>query len=139
MDKIRNYIGMVACGLITIVGLACNCSDYSEDLGDGYTYMHEGQGCNTIFHKRPAEGGKIPPDVLSFDYDKHFIIAMQKLQKEYKEEITKAKKTFNLLRTDSIRYWIIIKKEHKVLGPLTATQFNYLRIKHNVPEELVLH
>ncbi|MDR0891413.1 MAG: DUF3997 domain-containing protein [Mediterranea sp.] len=137
MDKIKKQIAIFACGLITIVGLACNWSDYSEDLGNGYTYAHEGQGCNTIFHEYPTKGGEIPPDVLSFNYNKQYIIAMQKRQRDY-ERIAGVRKISYPLGLYSIFYWII-KKEHKVLGPLTLEEFDSLRVQYKVPKELVLH
>ena len=73
-----NYYGQLRLFLLGIVFFfACvfsSCSDYSKKLGNGYTYMHEGGNNNFIFHEYPQQGGAIPPNVISYNYDKHFML-----------------------------------------------------------------
>lgn len=135
MDKIKNNF------FIVIVSLTClmfnTCSDYSTKLGDGYTFIHEGGDFNYIFHEYPAKGGEIPPNVISFDYDKCFIIAKQKpMPFQYGYET--AEEYAN--RTDTIApcYWLIIKKECNLLGPLDYDSFQRLKKKYKVSDKLVL-
>ncbi|MDR1725181.1 MAG: hypothetical protein LBR28_02180 [Bacteroidales bacterium] len=65
--------------------------------------MHEEKGNNFIYHEFPLKGGKIPRDVISFDYDKEFIIVKQKLMPRVAGE-----KEINYKYRDSIfYYWLI--------------------------------
>ena len=121
-----NYYGQLRLFLLGIVFFfACvfsSCSDYSKKLGNGYTYMHEGGNNNFIFHEYPQQGGEIPPNVISYNYDKHFIVVKQKpMPFQYGYET--AEEYAN--RTDTIPfcYWLILKKEQKVFGPFDYNNF----------------
>ena len=115
----------------------CSCSDYSEKLGNGYTFVHEGGNNNYIFHEYPAKGGEIPPNVISFDYDKHFIIAKQKpMPFQYGYET--AEEYANRIDTIAFCYWLIIKQEQKVFGALDYDSFLKLKKEYNVPDKLML-
>lgn len=136
MDKIKNIL------FILIVSLMCHmldaCSDYAIKLGDGYTFVHEGDNFNYIFHEFPAKGGEIPPNVISFDYDKRFIIVKQKpMPFQYGYET--AEEYANRTDTFAPCYWLIIKKEHKTLGPMDYDSFQRLRKQYKVPDKLVLY
>ena len=81
-------------------------------------------------------GGEIPANVFSYDYNRQFIIAKQKpllppdplYDKEY----------LYPLGVDTVYYWIIIKKEHIVLGPMSLDAFNDAKVKYHVPNDLKL-
>jgi hypothetical protein len=101
-----------------------------ENLGGGFTYYAE--------QKDILGRVDIPPYITSFDYDGKYVIVKQK-PKKYHEAIYDKRKYVYPLGRDTIYYWLIIKKEQKVLGPLTLSQFDSLRIQYKVPKELVLH
>ena len=111
------------------------CSDYSKDLGGGYTYMHEGGGYNVIYHQYPAKGGEIPPTVVEYKYDKNHITA-----KQIPDSTSIAMGYYKKNRYDrglnENYYWIIIKKEQKVLGPFDINQFNQKQKEYNVSNKL---
>jgi hypothetical protein len=132
MDKITYHSFLFMCLFCLIFNA---CSDYSKNLGDGYTYVHEGSGANCIFHEYPAKGGEIPPDVISYDYDKKFIIAKQK-PNEF--DCAYEKGFIYSLGRDTVYYWLIIKKEQKVFGALDYDSFLQLKRKYNVPANLKL-
>jgi hypothetical protein len=112
------------------------CSDYSENLSGGYTYVHEGGGNNYIIHEYPAKGGEIPPTVISFDYNRRFIIAKQKPDLP---QYNFSEKEYIYNRGDNVfYYWLIIKQEQKVIGPLDSIRFLEQRKKYNVPDKLNL-
>jgi energy-coupling factor transporter transmembrane protein EcfT len=113
--------------------LLFGCRDYSEKLGNGYTFVQMGGNHNYIFHG--YNGGEIHPNVVSFDYNKQFIIAKQKpMPFQYAYETAKD----YACRTDSIAfcYWLILKEEQKIFGPLDSTQFLKLRKDYGVPDKL---
>ena len=135
MDKIKNDFFIVVASLTCL--MFQGCSDYSITLGDGYTFVSEGGDFNYIFHKVPAEGGEIPPNVISFDYDECFIIAKQKpMPFQYGYET--AEEYAN--RTDTVKpcYWLIIKKEHKLLGPMDYDSLCQLKKHCEVSDKLIL-
>ena len=114
-----------------------SCGDYSTNLGDGYTFVHEGENWNYIFHGLPSEGGEITPNVMSFDYDRNFIIAKQKpMPFQYGYET--GEEYENRVDTIPVCYWLIIKKEHKTLGPMDYGSFQRLRKQYKVPDKLVI-
>ena len=131
-------IGLNICSLFIIFLfslLFAYCSDYSVHLGNNYTYAHEGIGGNRIFHEHPAKGGEIPPDVISYGYDKQFIIAKQKpneFDSAYETEYVYS------LGRDTVYYWLIIKEEQKVFGPMDINEFNEAKKRYDVPDELKL-
>ena len=134
MAKIIYYLKI---SILLFAGVFCRCSDYSKKLGSGYTFIHEGGNNNYIFHEYPTKGGEIPPNVISFDYDKHFIVVKQRpmpFQFGYETAEEYAD------RTDTIGfcYWLIIKEEHKVFGPFDSIGFQKYKKEYQVPENLIL-
>jgi hypothetical protein len=103
--------------------------DYADnkDLGNNFTY----------FDEQKAIIGKvdIPMTILSYDYNKQFIIVKQKPEKY---PYTASDRGIYPSGRDAIYYWLIIKAEEKVLGPLDFEEFKELRKKYGVPNELVL-
>jgi hypothetical protein len=79
----------------------------------------------------------IPPEVLSYDYDKQFIIVKQKPTK-YHYAIYDDKEYVYPSGRDTIYYWLIIKVDEEVLGPLDFDEFKELRKEYGVPNELIL-
>lgn len=117
--------------------MLCSCSDYFKKLGNGYTFVHEGYSEKYIFHEHPAKGGEVPPTVISYDYNKHFIIAKQK-PSDYGEATYSGIEYVYPLGRDSVYYWLIVKQEKKVLGPLDYDSFLKLKKEYKVPDGLTL-
>ena len=135
MDKIKNNFFTIIVCLTSFMYSAC--SDYSAKLGNGYTFVHEGNNTNYIIHNFPAKGGEIQPNVISFDYDKRFIVVKQKpMPFQYGYET--AEEYVNRTDTITICYWLIIKKEHKVLGPMNYDSFRLAKKQYKVSDKLVL-
>jgi hypothetical protein len=115
-----------------------NCtSDYSKNLGSGYIYRDEGCEEKEIFCEQ-ANGGKIPKTVLVYDYDKHYIIAKQKPQKDDSNILLDDTIYEYKYGYDTIYYWIILKDFKKVIGPLTEDEFLKAIIKYKVSKTLKL-
>jgi hypothetical protein len=70
----------------------------------------------------------IPQTILSYDYDKQFIIVKQKPRK-YPNAGNSDRGIYPAGR-DAVYYWLIIKADDKV--------FKELRSRYGVPDELVL-
>lgn len=123
--------------IFTLLLQSCNFSDSTVNLGNDYYYRHEGGELNDIFNKYPNPNGReIPANVVSYDFDDDFIIAKQKpklpqdplYDKDYK---------YN--RGDNeFYYWLIVKNEKLVLGPLNLDEFNILKDKYKVSDKLML-
>ena len=111
-------------------------SDYTKNLGEGYIYRQEGDPLNDIYCESP-KGGRVPANVISFDYDKKFIIAKQK--PKLPQDILYEKEYEYNLEENEIYFWLIIKKEQLVLGPLNEEKFNKARKKYKVPNKLSLN
>jgi hypothetical protein len=118
-----------------IVLFLYSCSDTYENLGNGYFYRYEGGPNNDILCEN-SEGGFIPATVIAYAFDELFIIAKQK--PKIPQDILYDKE-FNYQENYlGEYYWIIIKKKNKVLGPLSLNDFETLRIKLDIPNNLIL-
>lgn len=138
MDKIRMDNNVIYFKSVLFMFLLLfGCSDYSKDLGGGYTYMNEGGGDAAIFHQYPSKGGEIPPSIVSYKYDKDYITAKQipdtvsMAMGYYREYVYNGS-------LNKYYYWLVIKKDLKILGPLDIDQFNQKRKEYNVPDKLIL-
>ena len=137
MDKIvrRHMRKGYCCIFAFIFCYSCSCSDYGDNLGDGYFFRFEAGDLKDILCEIP-NGGEIPANVFSYDYNRQFIIAKQKpllppdplYDKEYLYPLGVA----------TVYYWIIIQKEHVVLGPMSLDAFNDAKVKCHVPNDLKL-
>ncbi len=132
---------------IFIALLLCGCHDAYLNLGDSYVYD------SRRIHKQIGRGYKtlIPDQVLNFEYDKNYIIAYQipdsafyrefyiDIYKEFSDSTIRSQKTTDSLEVllDSMLsiehcYWIIHKKDCKVYGPMTESDFNRKCKKMNI-------
>lgn len=113
--------------------LQCCTSDYTENLGREYFFRNEGGDLKDILSKE-QKGGEIPSTVIAFDYDKNFIIAKQR--PKLPQDILYEKSYYYELGADTTYFWLIIKKNHLVLGPLKEKEFREVRERYEVPESL---
>lgn len=116
-----------------VLMLHCCTNDYTENLGGGYFFRNEGGDLKDILCKLP-KGGEIPSTVIGYDFDKNFIIALQ--HPKMPQDILYDKNYNYESGVDTIYYWVIIKKNHIVLGPLKENEFKETRKKYNIPESL---
>ncbi|HOB77669.1 MAG: DUF3997 domain-containing protein [Bacteroidales bacterium] len=134
--KLKNVLVLIIFYLIIIFNLNCT-SDYSKNLGSGYIYRDEGCEEKEIFCEQ-ANGGKIPKTVLVYDYDRHYIIAKQKPQKDDSNILLDDTIYEYKYGYDTLYYWIILKDFKKVIGPLTEDEFLKAIIKYKVSKTLKL-
>ena len=135
--KLKNVLVLIIFYLIIIFNLNCT-SDYSKNLGSGYIYRDEGCEEKEIFCEQ-ANGGTIPKTVLIYDYDRHYIIAKQKPQKDESDILLDDTIYEYKYGYDTVYYWIILKNNKKVIGPMSKSEFIEARRKYNVPEDLILN
>lgn len=121
--------------IIVIALFGCNLSDYLENLGDDYTYRDEGGDTKDILNKKP-NCGIVPATVIEFKYNNSFIVAKQKPR--LPQEPLYEKKYNYPYGNDKFYYWLVLKKERVALGPFNLEEFNVVRLKHNVPDNLIL-
>jgi hypothetical protein len=75
----------------------------------------------------------IPPYVIAYDYDRNYIIVKQRPQ--YKEYVIYDRINYPLGKNYTY-YWIIIKRNKKVIGPLSYEDFIKKKQIYNVPDKL---
>lgn len=150
--------------LITSCGGA---SDFYEELSGGYFYRDESNDTKEILgHDKSKQN--IFPKVISYAYNKNFIIAAQEpLKEEYiislayefrttnstyaknsKEDIEKSEiiadsiiqnnEYYKSIFSRKINFWIISHNTKKVFGPLSLDEYIIKRKELGVPEELKL-
>ena len=121
--------------LTYVLILLCGCHDSYHELGGRYIYV------NGRIDKELDGGGLgwtpiesvIPENVLSYNYDKTFIIAYQIPSRawfdfETENAITKEKadsieQLYNKMYDIHYCYWIIDKKKDQLYGPLDKKEF----------------
>lgn len=81
LNRRTKFILLVVLAFVLFLILSLIYDTDTKNLGGGYTYYYEHSDTKQIFHKFPAEGGEIPANVISYDYNRDFIIAKQKPKK----------------------------------------------------------
>jgi len=109
-------------------------SDNSINLGKGYFYRDEGKDIKDILCEN-SKGGEIPATVLAYAYDNKFIIAKQrpKLPQDHLY-----KKDYRYTIKNNLFYWIIVKENNVVFGPLNMQEYKSIRLKYKIPQKLQL-
>ena len=108
--------------------------DYTKDLGEGYFYRDEGGNIKDILCEKP-NGGEIPATILDYAYNSEFIIAKQK-PKLPQEPLYKKDYVYNTGNT--FFYWIIVKANNIVIGPLDMQGYINMSLKYQLPDKLIL-
>lgn len=127
--KVLNWYIVLSFVLI----LQCCTSDYTKNLGGGYFFRNEGGDLQDILCEEP-KGGEIPSTVIAYDYDKNFIIALQR--PKLPQDILYEKNYNYESGANTTYYWLIIKKNHLVFGPLKENEFIEVKKKYKIPESL---
>jgi hypothetical protein len=131
MDKMK--ILKITIGIVLLLCFflffSLMCDTDSKNLGSGFVYNAK--------HKHITGKIDIPPTIISYDYDKHFIVAKQK-PKEFDEAIYDKMEYVYPLGRDTVYYWLIIKQEQKVFDALDYDSFLKLRKEYKVPDNLTL-
>lgn len=113
---------------------SCGNGDNSKELSGDYFFRAEGKELNDILSHTPNQLD-IPANVISYDYNRHFIIAAQR--PGFKDPLYKGDPIYKLGR-DTIYYWLIVHSEKLVLGPLEKSEFEQTLKKYNVDRNLKL-
>lgn len=111
--------------------------DASVDLGSGYEYWTEDMViyCRTSITGSEGNREYIPPRVLDYNYDKNHIIVKQspKGARIDKEPFTECDSLYHFDHGYNYDYyWIIDKKEHRILGPYDYEEFKEKCIEMDV-------
>ncbi|RYD53229.1 MAG: hypothetical protein EOP52_03560 [Sphingobacteriales bacterium] len=145
----------------------CNGSDYTEELGGGYYYIDEGEKTKEIRHQMEYNK-HIHGKVISYKFNWDFIVVLQEpdfgehkimlassLRNDLKkypdnsesDRLATEKEADSILKNDpyyksifinKYNYWIIVKNDTNVIGPLTKQEYLKKRLELGVPENLHL-
>lgn len=128
---IKNIFSLiVSLFLLSFLLLSTLFNTNSKDLGDGFIY--NGDNRHIL--------GPIdipPPNIITYNYDEHFITVKQKPQ-AYDNVIYDTMKYHYPQGRDTIYYWLIVKKEKKIFGPLNYNDFKKVINKYNLSIKLRL-
>ena len=127
--------GCIVLHLLCSLFIQSCISDSIKNLGNGYFYRDEGENIKDILCQK-SNGGEIPATVLDYIYNDEYIIAKQK-PKYPQEPLYKRKYEYGT--NDSLFYWIILKTNDVVLGPLSWQEYLDMRLKYQIPIELSLY
>jgi hypothetical protein len=131
MDKMK--IVKIGFGIVLLfcffLFFSLMCDTDSKDLGNDFVYNAE--------HKHILGKIDIPPTIISYDFDEHFIVVKQK-PKEFDEAIYDKMEYRYPLGRDTVYYWLIIKQEQKVFGALDYDSFQKLKKEYKVSDKLTL-
>ena len=115
--------GCIVLHLLCSLFIQSCISDSIKNLGNGYFYRDEGENIKDIL-------------CLDYIYNDEYIIAKQK-PKYPQEPLYKRKYEYGT--NDSLFYWIILKTNDVVLGPLSWQEYLDMRLKYQIPIELSLY
>ena len=99
------------------------CDTDSKDLGSGFVYNAE--------HKHILGKIDIPPNVISYDYDKYFVVVKQK-PTEFTDAIYDKTKYVYPLGRDTVYYWLIVKEEQKTKSYWSFGQYSIFETESKI-------
>lgn len=136
MDKISIImVNKILLLLFVSVALqSCNYND-NKNLGSSFVYYAD----HKMIANYTGECGGIPSSVLEYNYDKSYIIAAQKPIENDPNALLYDSEYKYIEGYDAVYYWIILKNNKKVIGPMSKSEFIEARRKYNVPEDLILN
>ena len=131
----KRYLYIVLLFLCWMLMTACGV--YYDDLGSHYAWL-ESREIVRITEKSEDEESIsydeiIRPQVLNYAFDDNFIIAYQVYDESEFYDISLVQdkierdsllNQFSKLKIIKHCYWIINKNTHKVIGPMTQSEFN---------------
>lgn len=160
----RNILMLV----IALLSISCHNSDIYKELSGGYAYRDEGGEMKQILGGIGIYRNEIYGKVLSYDYNREFIIVSQepsnrdyigmlsfylrddtvKYPKNDKDALLKSEKEadsiiandpyYKKIFSNDTNYWIIQISSDSLIGPLTKSEFEATRKEMNIPDKLKL-
>lgn len=132
--KIYKKIIIIIIGVILLLSIFSILSTDNIRLGYGYIYYSD----NKMISSSDGLFGEIPSIIVDYAYDDNFIIAVQKpLENDPNVLLHDFEYKYNEGYNTNY-YWIIIKKEKKVIGPINKHEFIIEKNEYNIPEKLTL-
>lgn len=117
-----------------LLALQSCTSDYTKNLGSGYFYRFEAIDLRDI-HCEKAKGGEVPADILEYAFNRDYIIAKQKPR--LPQDPIYSNEYIYENGDNVIYYWIIIKRDDIILGPLNLDSFNKKANTLNLPKTML--
>lgn len=130
---IKNITIITGSLIAFLCAISCG-SDWSEKLGDGYVYVEEGREWNFIL----GPILNIPPIITSYTFDDSYIVATQMpLPSNLLNYYHSAFEDFIYPEGKSGPfYWVVIKKEQNIFGPLDEEGLRIIKDRYQIPERL---
>lgn len=125
----------IKAGVLIALLCAISCgSDWSEKLGDGYVYVEEGGEWNFII----GPILNIPPNITSFTFDDNYIVATQMPLSSRLPNYNHSAFEDYIFPEDNSGpfYWVVIKKEQNIYGPLDEEGLRIIKVRYQIPERL---
>lgn len=139
MKKSIIHIGLI---LLMVILTGCPGAIDSltwKELSGGYIY-HEQAG-QPFIEKESSEKG-IPGWIFSYDFNKEFIIALEKdiqLSEQKKNELITTGDFYDFVKKKGYsEYWIITHENDSIYGPFKRVEYMQTRKELGVPDELKL-
>ena len=106
---------------LSLIGCGPGVADFSQDLGDGYSFVSAGP-----LQKYILLGGEyaVRNVVADFDYDEMAIIAVRLVVEEYECD---PGPTLTEVVTENVEFWVIDKSERVSVGPMSLEEFQSRR------------
>lgn len=126
--KMNKIIQTIIVLMVIVLDLFLTPRDNPINLGDGYYFFNR-----QIFN---SSGKEIPNNIVNYVFNKQYIIALQKPDKfptEYEKDLNLNYENGR----NEVYYWLIIKKESKLYGPILKEDFETLcsKLLIDVPED----
>jgi hypothetical protein len=132
----KNVILFLSFAFVWQVYSSCSPGgDYTKELSGGYFFRCEGSSTNDILPHTPNKR-EIPANVISYAFNKDFIIALQK-PNELDDPLYEGTPQYSYGR-DTTYYWLIVHAKNQVVGPLNQQEYETALIAYKVPQSLRL-
>lgn len=121
--------------LISVLGTLSCGSDWSKRIGGRYIYIEEGEEWNFII----GPFIDIPPNITFYAFDDDYIVATQvplPLKKLKNASQSFSDIIFPEDKSSPFYYWVVIKNEQNIYGPLDEEGFRVINERYHIPERL---
>lgn len=158
--RVNRFASLVLFSQIILSVLSCGgLSDTVDDLGEGYYHVGEGKPMNYIFISHRQKNGisidtiVVYPCVDTYEVDEKYIVIAQspsieaiktelsflyQYGNEKIDSVFGKNKNFSNMLKNGKNYWIILKDQKKVLGPLTKYRYLIEGENYHIPSEVLM-
>ena len=126
--------------ILLLILFSGSCTE-TLDRNLGSNYLLTGYGVTTEIFKHYDGGGDdeiLLGEIVDYSYNDNYILVYRVISDKVMQQFGDHSYTEIMRGGDSIQYWIIVKQNDKMIGPLNRNEYLLKRKELNIPNSLHL-